>query len=119
MAVSQSEALALAEQIAASMGIKTSRKRRLVVVGDEASEGMSALQRDAIYARIRDMAAMHGLWWLIRQETMPVNGIMECLADEQLTALLATVESGVECVLEGVPFVERGLVRGMVCNWIA
>lgn len=122
MAISDKDAQRLAEEIAASMGIKTKRKRRLVMVPDGGfveGEGMTALQRDALYARIRDLAGLYGLAWLVRQECMHVNGIMECLTDDGLTALLAKMDRGVEAVMDGVPFAEVGLVKGATLNWVA
>jgi hypothetical protein len=122
MGISDSEAQRLAEEIAASMGIKTKRRRRLVAVppqGMPEDSGMTALQRDALYARIRDIAQLYGLGWLVRQECMHVNGIMECLPDDDLVALLGKMDRGVEALMDGVPFAEVGLVRGATCNWVA
>lgn len=80
---------------------------------------MTALQRDALYARIRDIAQLYGLGWLIRQESMHVNGLMECLSDDDLTALMGKMDRAVEALMDGVPFAEVGLVRGANCFWVA
>lgn len=122
MAISDSDAQRLAAEIAASMGLKTKRRRRLVAVPPEGlpdETGMTALQRDALYARIRDIAQLYGLGWLIRQESMHVNGLMECLSDDDLTALMGKMDRAVEALMDGVPFAEVGLVRGANCFWVA
>jgi hypothetical protein len=109
----------LAEQVAVTMG-KAKPKPRLALVEPEAPpEGMSALQRDVVYSRIRDIGNLYWLNWLIRQETMHVLGVMECLSDDELTALLGKMERGMEARMDGVPFEEVGLVRGATCNWVA
>lgn len=112
----QDEALELAAQLAASMGIKTGAARpRLwaVPTGGQPAAGMTALQRDVLYGRIRDLGNMYWLKWLIRQETMHVFGVMESLTDDELNALLAKMERARECREEGIGFDEvPGLVKG-------
>jgi hypothetical protein len=85
----------------------------------EESALLNAAQRDVLYARIRDLGNLYSLNWLIRQETMDVLGAMECLTDDELNALLAKMERGVEARMDGVAFEEVGLVRGARCNWVA
>lgn len=108
----------LAEQVAMAMG-KARAKPRLVLVDPDEPSALNALQRDVIYARIRDLGNLYWLNWLIRQETMHVLGVLECLPDEQLTDLLSKMERGVEARMDGVPFEEVGLVRGATPNWVA
>ena len=116
--MSDRELQELASQVAATMG-KAKAKPRLVLVEDGSNGAMNALQRDVIYGRIYDLSAQYNLGWLVRQDTMHVLGVLECLRDDELTALLGRLETAVECIHEGVPFVERGLVKGATCNWVA
>lgn len=102
----------LAMQVAAVAGVKTGRKRRLTVVGAEVAPGLSAMQRDVIYSRIQDLGRMYSLVWLVRQETRHNGGIVECLSDSELEALLAKMERGREARVEGIPFDDVGLVSG-------
>lgn len=110
----------MAQAVAAAIGVKAKRKpRKLLLVGDEPPSGMTALQRDVLYSRIRDIGNLYWLNWLIRQETMHVLGVLECLSDDELTALLAKMERGMEARMDGVAFEEVGLVRGASCTWVA
>lgn len=112
----------LAKEIAAVVAERAGvhrAKRKLRVVGEESVPGMTAMQRDVLYSRIRDLGNLYYLKWLVRQETMHVMGVMECLSDDELTALLAKVERGVEARMDGVAFEEAGLVKGVTCNWVA
>lgn len=107
----------LAIQVAATTGIKVGRKRRLKVVGEEPAPGLSALQRDVLYSKIRDLGNLYWLNWLIRQETEHVLGVLECLSDDDLRALLSKMERGRECRIEGVSFDDAGLIRGqLICD---
>lgn len=109
----------MAQAVAAAVGVKTGRRLRRLKVVDDVQDGLTALQRDVLYSRIRDLGNLYHLMWLVRQETMHVLGVMECLSDDELTALLAKVQRGVEARMDGVAFEEVGLVRGASCNWIA
>jgi len=71
---------------------------------------LDSVSRDAIHRRVRDLERMYRLTWLINQEAFHVPGI-ECLEDDELSALLSTMERARECIVEGVPFDDAGLVR--------
>lgn len=101
----------LALMVAARMGIPARRRRRLELVRDSAPVGLTALQRDVMYSRVRDLGNMYWLNWLVRQETAHVMGVVECLGDTELESLLVKMERGRECRIEGIAFDEAGLVR--------
>lgn len=105
---------ALARMVAAELdGAPAKPKLRVIGRADfpAAVRGVDAITRDSIYARIRDLSRMYWLAWLVRQETMHVQGLMERLDDDALQSLLEKMEKARECREEGIGFSEAGLVR--------
>lgn len=93
---------------------KAAPKLRLVQITQPESTApkMDAVSREARIRRIRWLARSYRLTWLMDQGTFHVPAI-ECLEDAELCALLDDMERARECLQEGVPFHEAGLVRRM------
>lgn len=116
MAISDERLKELAGEMAEAMGMTPRKKSRPVIVrrGQVVPfqrSGMDGATRDIVYARIRDLARMYWLAWLIRQETAHVRGVIECLTDDELIELKDKMERARECRVEGIGFDEAGLVR--------
>lgn len=95
----------------AGLRLVNARNVQLEVPTAPAAGHLDAQSRDCIYRRIRDLARMYSLAWLVRQETKAVGGVIEMLSDEALLALQADMERGRECRVDDVSFDDAGLVR--------
>lgn len=72
---------------------------------------LDPVTRDGIQRRVRDLARLYHLQWLIRQETLAHQGCIEALDDAQLFLLLEVIERARECIVEGIPFDDAGIVK--------
>jgi hypothetical protein len=107
----------LAAMIAAEIkGAPERPKLKLIRKEDIApprSDEIDPVTKDFIYRRVRDLARMYWLGWLVRQETQ--GRAIECLEDDELRALLRKMEQARECRIEGIGFDEvPGLVRDQI-----
>lgn len=73
--------------------------------------GMDPPTRSLYCSRIRDIARLYRLDWLVRQECAYSFGTIEALEDQDLINLHLTMERARECITEGVALDEAGLVR--------
>lgn len=107
---------ALSKMIAAELD-KSPRRPVLRLVGrDDLAREIpeeDPVMRESRIARIRWLARSYGLHEIVRQRTFGRGGIDTLDADE-LLALHRDMERGLECVLEGVPIDEAGLIRAQV-----
>lgn len=71
---------------------------------------LQPFERDMRYQLIRDLARLHNLHWLVRKETVDVDGIMERLDDAGLLALHGKLQRAQECILEGIGFDDAGIL---------
>lgn len=114
MGTNKSKEDALLEKLQRRLEQKRSERPKLKVVSKKTSwlpapSAIDPATRDFMYARIRDLARMYWLAWLVRQETAGVA--VECLEDDALRDLLKKMETARECRVEGIGFDEAGLVR--------
>lgn len=72
---------------------------------------MDPVTRDGIQRRIRDLSRLYHLQWLVRQETWAHQGCLDVLSDQQLLSLLEVIERARECIVEGIPFDDAGIVK--------
>lgn len=72
---------------------------------------LDTVTRGLYCTRIRDISRLYRLDWLVRQECSFSFGALEALDDDDLVNLHTTMERARECIVEGVPLDEAGLVR--------
>lgn len=64
-----------------------------------------------VIARIHDLRGLYGLDWLVRQETKSTRGSISALEDDALRSLFRDVEQAAQCLRDGVPLEDTGLLR--------
>lgn len=69
-----------------------------------------SITRDSILKRVRWLSKTFELQWLVDQTVFNKPNI-HCLEDRALAQLLIDMERARECISEGVPFDEAGLIR--------
>nr|WP_278253049.1 hypothetical protein [Stenotrophomonas maltophilia] len=81
---------------------------RIVPIYPRSAEDRTITRRYCL-RRIRWLSESYGLAWIIDQATLGHG--LDTLEDEELTSLLAEMEAGRRCRVEGVGFDDAGLVR--------
>lgn len=90
-------------------GVRPTRIR-LRMLEPPKSELFDSITREACLRRIRFLTQRYSLAWLVEQETFDTPGI-ECASDQQLSDTLKALENARECLQEGIPFEDAGLIR--------
>lgn len=100
--------------IGGELGVSTSRPLLRVVGGTDV--GLGEPGRELVIARIKDLARMYWLAWLVRQETAHAGKALEDFSADELADLMHKMERGHTCRVEGIAFDDAGLVRGSLDN---
>lgn len=69
-----------------------------------------AITRDSHLQRIRYLASAYKLKWLVDQETFNRSGL-DSLDDHELVKLHEDMDRAMDCIRDGTPFDDAGLVR--------
>jgi hypothetical protein len=102
------------ERLAASLadnmkGVRPARVR-LRMIEPPPRTMFDSITRSACLARIRFLSRRYQLGWLIEQETFDTPGI-ECATDERLADVLKKMEHARECITQGIPLEDAGIIR--------
>lgn len=89
-------------------GVRPARVR-LRVIEPPKPTLFDSITRDSCLRRIRFLVRGYQLQWLLEQETFDTAGL-DSLPDKRVASVLATLESARECIAEGIPFEDAGLV---------
>lgn len=105
---------ALAIQIAERIQERRASRPKLKLIRREdlppaPSNQIDPATRQFMCMRIRDMARLYSLGWLVRQESGGVS--LEALDDDQLRQVIRAVERAHQCIQDDVAFDAAGLVR--------
>lgn len=102
----------LAERLGAGAQAPREKPKLRLVKADPGPDPkrLDSVSREAHFRRIRWLARAFRLQWLLDQGTFHVASI-ECLDDDELSALLTDMERGRECMRDDVSFEDAGLIR--------
>lgn len=116
MAVGEKRLRELALELAKHMGPAAAAPTKLRLVPSTLSPAsMDPLIREAHLRRIRHLRAAYRLGWLVDQETLHLTS-MYALDDDGVSALLSMMEKARECMYDGIPFDDAGLVRSVAID---
>lgn len=110
MAVDREELKRLARQLAELTTERKPAQLRVVKVPERGPILFSDVEREWIRSQILTLQRIYCLEWFVRQEMYGRYGFEE-LSDDDLLALLRSVERAVCCIRDGVSFEDAGLIR--------
>lgn len=87
-------------------------KLRLVTADDFEAPKSDPVTRDCRLQRVRWLSKTYQLKWLVGQHTFGRSGI-DCLEDGELADLHSEMERARECIVEGIPLEDVGLIRNI------
>lgn len=101
----------MAEVIAnTTRGVKPAKPSLRVVEGRPEKRLFDSATRDFCLRRIRFLSRAYRLQWLIDQHQFNAPAL-ECLSDRELSMLVGALERARECISEGLPLDDAGLVK--------
>jgi hypothetical protein len=103
---------ALAQALARKVKGEGPKKPKLRLIQPTPKAIYDSITRACILDRIRTVRRMWHLGWLVDQATFNQPNL-DALSDEALAALLRDLERARECIAEGIPFEDAGLVRNL------
>lgn len=92
-------------------GVRPARTRMRLVEAPKPTL-FDSITRQCCIKRIRLLGRAYQLTWLVDQATFDIPNI-DCLSDEGLAALMTQLETARECIAEGVPFEDAGLITNI------
>ena len=101
---------ALAQALAEKARGELPSKPKLRLIAAPRPQLFDSITREHILRRIRMLRRAYRLEWLVEQNTFNKPGI-DSLEDQELSDLLTGLEHARECIAEGIPFEDAGLVQ--------
>lgn len=112
MELSQEEIEELSRILDARVGGGRSERPKLRLILPPTPKLLDQISRESHLRRIMHLKRAYHLGWLVDQETFNVAAV-SCLEDCDLIRLLNFMEHARECIVEGIPFEDAGLVRSL------